>query len=97
MLNNAQKSQLRKLANSLKPLGQIGKEGLSDNQLSFLDDALESHELIKIHLLKSCPITVNEVEIELIRQLQCEPVQVIGRTLILYRPSKENRKIRLVK
>jgi len=97
MLSNPQKSQLRKLANPLRPLGQIGKEGLSDNLLNFLDDALESHELVKIRLLKSCPVTVNEVTIEVIRSLHCELVQTIGRTLVFYRPAKEKRKIRLVK
>ena len=97
MLSNPQKSQLRALANPLRPLGQIGKEGLSGNLLNFLDDVLESHELIKVRLLKSCPVTANEIAIEVIRQLHCELVQDIGRILIFYRTSKENKKIRLVK
>ena len=97
MLSNPQKSQLRTLANSLRPLGQIGKDGLNDNLLSFLDDALDSHELIKIRLLKNCPLSANEVAIEVTRILHSELVQIIGRILVFYRPAKDDRKIRLVK
>lgn len=97
MLNNRQKAQLRGMANTLRPVGQIGKAGLSDNLLDFLDDALESTELIKLRVLKNCGLTVNELAVEIDRCLHCQLVQSIGRTLIFYRRSKEKPEIRLVK
>ena len=97
MLNNRQKAQLKAHANSLKPLGQIGKEGLSINLLEFLDTALESHELIKIKVLNTCSMELNELKIEIIRYLSADLVQTIGRILVLYRPNKEKKRIKLVK
>lgn len=97
MLNNRQKAQLRALGNKLSTIGQIGKEGISINLLNFIDDALESHELIKINALKTCPITTNKIAIELSRNLSCDIVQKIGRVIIIYRPSTENKRIKLVK
>ena len=97
MLNNQQKAQLRKLSHDQKVIGQIGKDGLSTNLLSFLEDALESHELIKIRALKNCSLSINEITIEINRQLHSELVISIGRTMVFYRRSKEKPIIRLVK
>ncbi|MFV0255496.1 MAG: YhbY family RNA-binding protein [Erysipelotrichaceae bacterium] len=97
MINNRQKAQLRALANQLNTIGQIGKDGISNNLISFLDDALEAHELIKINTLKTCPISLNEIAIDLASVLHCQVVQKIGRVLILYRCSSENKRIKLVK
>lgn len=96
-MNNRQKAQLKSLANPLKAVGQIGKEGISVNLISFLDDALECHELIKLHVLKSAAASINEVAVELSRLLHCEVVQIIGKVIILYRQSSENKRIKLVK
>ena len=97
MLNNHQKTQLRALANNMTAIGQIGKDGLSENLLIFLDEALERHELIKIKVLKSCLISLNELTIEICRLLSCDLVQLIGRTLVFYRKNKEISGIKLVK
>ena len=50
-LSNAQHQYLRRLANQLKPVIQIGKNGLSSQALSAIDNALETHELIKVKFL----------------------------------------------
>ncbi len=97
MLNNRQRAQLRGLANTLQAIGQIGKEGISNNLVGFLDDALESHELVKIHILKTSPTSLNELSIELSRLLHCEVVQVIGNTMVIYRESREHKRIKLVR
>ncbi len=97
MINNRQKAQLRSMANGLYTICQIGKDGMSDNQMDFLDDALESHELIKINVLKTSPVSVNEIAIELARILKCDIVQKIGKVIVLYRESSENKRIKLVK
>jgi len=91
MLNNKQKKYLRGEANHLRPLFQIGKEGLSFHFFVALKNALEAHELVKINLLKTAPIQVNEAAIECATQTNSEIVQIIGKTMILYRKSKEAR------
>lgn len=94
MLNNKQKKFLRAEANQLRPLFQLGKDGLSYHFLKTLDDALTAHELVKINVLKTSPLTVNEAAIECASQTKSEIVQIIGKTMIFYRKSKD-MKIRL--
>ena len=50
-MTSKQRSNLKSIAATLKPIAQVGKEGVSDNLLKSLSDALEAHELIKLNLL----------------------------------------------
>ncbi len=89
MLTGKQKSYLRSLSNKIKPIYQIGKEGVNDNLVNGVSDYLEAHELMKVSLLKSCPMETREAAIELSAKTGSEIVQLIGRTVILYRHSKD--------
>ena len=91
MLNGKQKKFLRAMANRLPAVFQIGKEGLSDNLYKSLDEALKANELIKISVLKTCEQTMNEIEVEICAKCRCELVQQIGKTIVIYRRSKDNR------
>ena len=91
MLSNKQKSYLRSLANPLKALVIVGKDGISDTVLESLDVSLEAHELVKVSLLKTCAVTVKEAAIELAVGTKSEIIQTIGRTIVLYRRSKESK------
>ncbi|RRC91096.1 ribosome assembly RNA-binding protein YhbY [Erysipelotrichaceae bacterium OH741_COT-311] len=93
MLNNKQKKYLRGLANSLRPLFQIGKEGLSFNFVTTLSDSLTAHELVKISVLKSCSDDVYQLAFDLSSETNSEIVQIIGRTILLYRKNRNNPKI----
>ena len=53
MFTSKQRSNLRSLAQTTEPIGQIGKEGLSENMLSGISDALEKRELVKLTVLKN--------------------------------------------
>lgn len=90
MLTSKEKAYLKALANPLNPIFQVGKEGISYNQLVSIGDALEAHELIKISVLKTCSNLVREVALDLAAPLKAEIVQTIGRVIILYRKSKKN-------
>lgn len=89
MLNNRQKAYLRAVGNHLKPSVMLGKEGISDTVIETLENSLQAHELAKITVLKSCPATIPEVRGELASATDSEIVQTIGRTILLYRRSKE--------
>lgn len=91
MLSSQNKKYLRKLSMELRPLFQIGKDGLSENLMLTLSDSLEAHELVKCTLLRTSPIDVREAAIECATATNSEIVHVIGHTFVLYRKSKENK------
>ena len=77
----------RKEAHNLNAIFQVGKEGVTQNQAKGISDALEAKELLKVKLLESCPDDVKTVALELSVLTKSEVVQIIGRTIVLYRQS----------
>lgn len=97
MLNSRQRAQLRGMANDIKAILQIGKIGINDNTVKQVNDALEARELIKLSVLETCPTTARETADALADLTQSDVVQVIGSRIILYKESKNNKTIKLVK
>ncbi len=97
MLNSRQRAQLRGMANDFETILQVGKMGISENTVKQVDDALEARELIKMSVLETCEKSSREVADELAIAVKADVVQVIGRKFILYRESKDNKTIKLVK
>lgn len=97
MLTSKQRSQLKAMATELQPIFQIGKGGINDNMCVQLDDTLEARELIKIKTLETSPISAREAADQLSERLGADIVIVIGTKIVLYRESKDNKKIILVK
>ena len=91
MLTGKQKRYLRALAVNEQAIFQIGKDGLSSNLYTSLNEALKVRELVKVSILKTCTVEINEIEIELCAHTGAELVQKIGKTLVLYKPSKERK------
>ena len=91
MLSGKQKRYLRSLAVNEKAVFQIGKDGLSDNLYTSVKEALKTRELIKISVLKTCELEMNEIAIEICAHSGAELVQKIGKTLVLYKQSKEKK------
>ncbi len=93
-LTGAQRKWLRGQAHNLRPVVQLGRQGLSEAVLAQIDAALEAHELIKVQ----APAPRQEKE-ELAARLRdrlgAEAVGIIGHVLILYRrhPDPERRRI----
>jgi len=94
-MTGKQRAMLRSMANGIQPIFQIGKGGIGENMLAQLDDALEARELIKISVLETADVTAREAIEQLSSALGAEPVQCIGRKLVLYRPSLKNPRIEL--
>lgn len=97
MLNSRQRAQLRAMANEMETILQIGKMGINENTVKQVNDALEARELIKLRILETCPTTVRETADTLATETQSDVVQVIGSRFILYKESKNNKTIKLVK
>jgi len=84
---------LRGLGHSLKPILRVGKSGVTKPLVKQTATALETHELIKMKLLQSCPDTPRQVAVALTEQVPCQLAQSIGKTLLLYKKRDENPKI----
>ena len=85
-LTSRQRAILRSLAHSLKPVTQIGKDGVTESVARTVADALNTRELLKVRILETAPADAEELGAELARQIDgAHVVQVIGRTLVLYR------------
>ncbi len=91
MLDKKDKQYLRGQAQKLAPLFQIGKMGLSENLIDTLEDSIIAHELVKVSLLKTSPISVNEAAVEVARLTRSEVVQIIGKTFVIYRQGDKNK------
>ena len=92
-LTGKQKSHLRSLAHSLKPVVQIGHQGLTDGVLAALDVALERHELIKVKVAGDAELEPSELAPAIEKGTRSQLAQIIGHTLVLYRRRDENPKI----
>ena len=89
-MTGKERAAFRSQANTLEPLFQIGKGGMSDAIIKQTDDALRARELIKVKvLLESTPITPRQAVDELAAATGAEVIQVIGGVIVLWRYSPE--------
>lgn len=95
MLNPKQRAFLRKMAQTISPIFQIGKNGLSENQIEQIQNALEARELIKITLLNTIPEEKHSIAEELASATNSDIVHLIGNKLTLYKESVKNPTIEL--
>ncbi len=96
-LTSKQRAQLRALANGIDPIVIVGKDGLGDNLIAQLNDALEARELVKGRVLETSPLTAREACEQLSKLTRSEPVQVIGSKFVLYRQShRKDKKDKIV-
>jgi RNA-binding protein len=91
MLTGKQKRFLRGLGHGLKPVITVGKGDVSEALIKETDEALSTHELIKVKILESCMMERHTVGAELSEKCSAGLAQVLGRTLLLYRAAKEPR------
>ncbi len=94
-LTGKQRRYLRQLAHPMKPIINIGKNGLTETLYEQIDSCLLQHELIKIKVLESCPVDKKECSQEISDRTQSHIAQLIGRTIVLYREKPEEPVIQL--
>ena len=95
-LSSKQRAHLRSLAHHLKPVLQVGAEGVSDAFLGSLAEAFHTRELLKVKVLEGAPEGARATADEIVRRLEGAHVaQTIGRTIVLYRRHPEKPEIRL--
>jgi len=84
-----QRSQLRARAHALAPVVMIGQSGLSPAVMDEIERALKSHELIKIRAAGAERDARESILEEVCRTTGAEPVQHIGKILVVYRENPE--------
>ena len=94
-MTSKQRAYLRSLANTMQPIVHVGKDGVNDNMIKQVWDALEARELIKGTVLQNSPCDAREAIAEICERTHAEPVQCIGNKFVIYRPASENPRIEL--
>jgi len=87
MLTGKQVRYLRSLGHHLQPVVMVGKEEVSDQVIASVDEALLTHELIKVKLQEGCITPRAEVADALAQGTGADIAQILGRTILLYRTS----------
>ena len=96
-MTSKQRAYLRSLANNLTAIFQVGKNGISDNLIKQVDDALEARELIKLNVLETSPDEITENANLLAQKTNTDLIQIVGNKITLFRKKKKNSKINLPK
>lgn len=95
-LNKKQIQHLKSLAHHLNPVVMIGNNGLTEGVLAEIELSLAYHELIKVKIAGEDRDTKNLIADAIVRETGAVNVQIIGKILVIYRPSAD-RKIILPK
>ncbi len=96
-MTSKQRAYLKGLAMTMDPIFQIGKASLTPEVTEAVSEALEARELIKISVLKNCIDDPKEIASVLGERTNSQVVQVIGKKIVLYKESKDKKKIQLPK
>lgn len=90
-LTGKQKRFLRAEANTMSPIFQIGKNGLTVEMVKEFEDSLDNKELMKVQLLQNTDWTTGEAASFIEENSDITVVQKIGKVLVLYKPSDKEK------
>jgi RNA-binding protein len=88
-LSSKERAALRGEAHHLTALVHVGHQGITPAIRQTLDDALRTRELVKIQFTKTADVDLKVAAGELAKGADAEVIQVIGRTVTLYRLNPE--------
>jgi RNA-binding protein len=91
-LTSRQKKYLKGLAHPLLPVVQIGKEGINQGVIEATEKEITLRELIKVKIGKNSSLDKNDAGRELSEATSSVLVQIIGKTLVLYRENPKRKK-----
>jgi len=91
MLSGKERRQLRAQANQLKASVMIGKDGITPKVKNFINEAFNNKFLVKVKVLNSCEDNRKQIAEKLKQLKEPEVIQLLGRTILLYRPLKEDK------
>lgn len=95
MLTSKQRAYLRKMAQQMDTIFQIGKGGITDEICLQISNALEARELIKVRVLENSGYTAREASDTISEKTGADAVACVGTRFVLYRESEKKKKIEL--
>lgn len=96
-MTSKQRAYLKSLASTLDPVFQVGKASLTPELTQAVGECFNNNELIKIAVLKNCMDDPKAIAEMVAGRTNSQVVHVIGKKIVLYKPSKDNPKIQLPK
>ena len=96
-MTSKQRAYLKGLAMNIEPIFQVGKSSLTPELVEAVAESFNTRELIKISVLKNCMDDPKEIAQMIAERTRSQVVQVIGKKIVLYKESKEHKKIELPK
>ena len=96
-MTSKQRAYLKGLAMNMDPIFQVGKSSLTPEFIEGVREAIDARELIKISVLKNCMDDPKEIAQVLAERTRYQVVQVIGKKIVLYKESKDRKRIELPK
>ena len=87
-LTGKQARHLRGLGHSLRPAVMIGRQEITATAIAALDASLAAHELVKVKIQEGCATDRNEVAATLAAETGAGVAQILGKTILLYRPAE---------
>ena len=94
-MTSKQRAYLKGLAMNINPVVQVGKGSVTPEVVDSVREAIDKRELIKVSVLKNCFDDMRQIADLLAERTRSQVVQVIGRKIVLYKPSKDDPKIEL--
>jgi RNA-binding protein len=88
---------LRGLGHDLAPVVIVGDKGVTDGVVAAANDALLTHELIKVRVHLETPGDRQDVAKDLASRTESALAQVLGKTFLLYKRHPKKPKIELPK
>lgn len=90
MITTSQKARLCEMAQQLKPIFEIGNNGIGEKEIIDIAIALDSHELIKISVSRDAPVDAKTFLNAICALTGAEPVTIIENEVAIYRRSSSN-------
>ena len=95
ILTGKQRRYLKALANRIRPTVYIGHKGLSPSVVEMVEQTFNTRELIKLKVQRECPQRKEDVADALAKATHSHLIQILGSTILIYRPDPETPKISL--
>ncbi len=92
-MTSKQRAYLKSLASKENVLFNIGKSSITPEVTQAIGEALDARELIKIGVLKNCMDDPREIADTVAGRTKSMVVQVIGKKIVLYKESRNHKKI----
>ena len=96
MITGKQRSELKRMAQEIKPTVMIGKEEVTPTVIAAIDDYLAAHELVKVQIQDGAVLEPKETANAVAKELGADFVQAIGRKFVLYRQAADPDKRKIL-